>query len=103
VFTYATEWLTEALKRYDDYYDQHQVKAVDILEQLAVSLIGNNRVADAEKVIEKVLRMNAKSHVKAFLKVQSLDWKKVQDAPMASNRKHCHSVHYLSNAFTCPI
>lgn len=107
VYSRAIEWLTESMKRFDEYYDQHQVRAVDILEELALSFIGNNQVQEAEKVIEKVSRMNSNSHVvKGFKeKEKNIDSK---DKHLRRNnlegQKLCHSIHFLSaNMFTCPI
>lgn len=101
VYSFAVEWLTEAIKRYDEYYDQHQVKAVDILEELAKSLIGNNQIAEAEKVVKKVLRMNGKSEVARFFKASD----NLMEKRMEMEReKLCHSDQYLrSSIFTCPI
>jgi uncharacterized Zn finger protein len=101
VYSFAVEWLTEAMKRYDDYYDQHQVRAIDILEELAKSLIGNNQIAEAEKVVKKVLRMNAKSEIARFFKASD----NLMDKRMEIEKeKLCHSDQYLrSNIFTCPI
>jgi hypothetical protein len=89
------------LKRYDDYYDQHQVRAVDILEELAKSLIGNNQIAEAEKIVKKVLRMNSKSDIARFFKPNDdLLVKRME----IEKEKLCHSDQYLkSNIFTCPI
>lgn len=109
VYSSAIEWLTEALRRYDEYYDQHQVKAVDILEELALSFIGNNQINEAGKVVEKVSRINAGSHVVKFFKAHSkVDSKKKIFPSKVGNsverKKLCHSIHFLSsNIFTCPI
>lgn len=85
------------MKRYDDYYDQHQVRAVDILEELAKSLIGNNQIVEAEKVVKKVLRMNAKSELARFFQAGD-------DLTVKQKKKLCHSEQYLkSTIFTCPI
>ena len=89
------------MKRYDEYYDQHQVKAVDILEELAKSLIGNNQIAEAEKVVKKVLRMNAKSELARFLHA---DDNLLIRGLEVEREKLCHSDQYLrSSIFTCPI
>lgn len=109
VYSSAVEWLTEAMKRYDEYYDQHQVKAVDILEELALSFIGNNQIKDAEKVVEKVSRMKADSHVVEYFKAHSkVESKRKSFSSKTVNsverKKLCHSIHFLSsNIFTCPI
>ncbi|CRK95265.1 CLUMA_CG008663, isoform A, partial [Clunio marinus] len=107
VYSSATEWLTEAMKRYDEYYDQHQVKAVDILEELALSFIGNNRLKDAEGIVEKVSRMNSKSHVvELFFKyADRLDSLKDEKLPTDIDTEElCHPIHFFkSNIFTCPI
>lgn len=90
------------MKRYDDYYDQHQVRAVDILEELAKSLIGNNQIAEAEKVVKKVLRMNAKSELAGFLQASDKLMERRNDL-IAEKKKLCHSDQYLrSTIFTCP-
>lgn len=98
----AIEWLTEAMKRYDEYYDQHMIKAVEILEELALSFIGSNQIDEARKVVEKVSRMNADSHVVKFFKSTKLhDSMKVDDK--LDPQKLCHSIHFLrSNILTCP-
>lgn len=109
-FSTAVEWLTEAMKRFDEYYDQHQVRAVDILEQLALSLMGSNRIQEAEKIIEKVSRMNSNSHVVKFFKegdrnvgTESKKLETKMDVK-AQHQKLCHTDHVLSsNMFTCPI
>lgn len=108
-YSTAVEWLTEAMKRFDEYYDQHQVQAVDILEQLALSLMGSNRNQEAEKIIEKVSRMNSDSHVVKFFKesdqnvgstLKNLDTK--MDIK-AVHQKLCHTTVLSSSMFTCPI
>lgn len=102
----AIEWLTEAMKRYDEYYDQHQVKALDILEELALSFIGNQQFREAEKVVEKILRMNANSHVISLLKSNEklLREKRIKGQAGKRKQKRCHLIHFLSsNIFTCPI
>lgn len=107
----AVEWLTEAMKRFDEYYDQHQVRAVDILEQLALSLMGSNRMHEAEKIVDKVSRMNSDSRVVKMFKdddrnvgttSKSLETKM---GVRAAHQKLCHTrSHVLSSSmFTCPI
>lgn len=91
------------MKRYDEYYDHHQVKAVEILEELALSFIGSNQVEEARKVVEKVSRMNADSQVVKLFKSN----RKLHDSTMVDDKldpqKLCHSIHFLrSNIFTCP-
>lgn len=89
------------MKRFDDYYDQHQVRAVDILEELAKSLIGNNQIAEAEEVVKKVLRMNGKSELARLFKTGDNMMEKRMEM---EREKLCHSDQYLrSNIFTCPI
>lgn len=95
------------MKRYDDYYDLHQVRAVDILEELAKSLIGNNQIAEAEKIVKKVLRMNAKSELAGFLQAGDNMLGKGNDlmegVGEVEKKKLCHSDQYLrSTIFTCP-
>lgn len=87
------------MKRYDDYYDQHQVRAVDIMEELAKGLIGNNQITEAEEVVKKVLRMNAKSEI-ARLFTASDNNLRVE----IRREKLCYPEQYLkSSIFTCPI
>lgn len=118
VYSSAIEWLTEAMKRYDEYYDQHQVKAVEILEELALSFLGNNQIQEAEKIVEKVSRMNANSHVVKFFKsnetpvdskyktspTEKSSSKKAENKVESKTKKMlCHSSQFLrSNIFTCP-
>lgn len=118
VYSTATEWLTEAMRRYDDYYDQHQVKAVEILEELALSFLGNNQIQEAKKIVEKVSRINANSHIVRFFKSNETPvelqhkispTKKSSSAKAKNNqfeeekKKLCHSSQFLSsNIFTCP-
>lgn len=107
VYSTAIKWLTEALKRYDEYYDQHQVKAIEILEELVLSFMGNNQVQEAKKVVEKVSRMNSKSHVLKFFKRAETTTKEKKNPKVDGKferQKRCHSSHLLSsNKFTCPI
>lgn len=110
-FSTAVEWLTEAMKRFDEYYDQHQVRAVDILEQLALSLMGSNRMHEAGKIIEKVSRMNSDSHVVKMFKDDDRNagaTSKSHETKMdvkAAHQKLCHTRSHVlsSNMFTCPI
>lgn len=117
VYSTATEWLTEAMKRYDDYYDQHQVKAVEILEELALSFLGNNQIQEAKKIVEKVTRMNANSHIVGFFKsnetpvelqhrispTKKSSSAKAENKVEEEKKKLCHSSQFLSsNIFTCP-
>jgi hypothetical protein len=103
VYSLAIEWLTEAMKRYDDYYDQHQLKAIDILEELATSFIGNKQIVEAEQVVEKILRMNANSRVIRILRTSQRQKRSPPEAGTQS-KKFCHLNHFLgSGIFTCPI
>lgn len=109
VHSSAIEWLTEALGRYDEYYDQHQVNLVEILEELALSFMGNNQIEEAEKVVQKVSRMNAKSRiVKMFKSNDTLVDLSKKNFPskiddVIEENKHCYSIHFLNtNIFTCP-
>lgn len=96
------------MKRYDEYYDQHQVKAVDILEELALSFLGNNQIQEAEKIVEKVSRMNATSNIVKLFKLnerpESIKRKRATTRTEA-RQELCHSkVHFLkSSVITCPI
>lgn len=99
------------MKRYDEYYDQHQVKAVEILEELALSFLGNDQIQEAEKVVEKVSRMNATSHVVKFFKsfrqlhdVKTKRFPRRHDEKIAAQKLCYLNIHSLSsNMFTCPI
>lgn len=103
-YSLAVEWQTEALKRYDDYYDHHQVKAVDILEELAICFIGNNQTQEAENVVQKLSRMNANSLVvKAFKSPVNSLQENVHHPHKAERPKLCHPIHFLGpNSLTCP-
>lgn len=99
------------MKRFDEYYDQHQVRAVDILEQLALSLMGSNRMHEAKKVVEKVSRMNSDSRVVKMFKddnrnvgTASKNLESKMDVK-AAHQKLCHTRSHVlsSNMFTCPI
>lgn len=59
----ASEWLKEALKHYNEYYDLHQVDAIKILEELAISLSNNNEEHQANDIIGKILRMDSKNQI----------------------------------------
>lgn len=110
VYSTATEWLTEAMKRYDEYYDQHQVKALDILEELALSFIGNNQIQEAKKIVDKVSRMDAESHIVKYFKAherpQKVKAEKFLSKGNNQNDKEnlCHlSFHFVDkNTFSCP-
>lgn len=95
------------MKRYDDYYDQHQLKAIEILEELALSFMGNNQISEAERIVEKISRMNANSHVIRILRTNQREKRSPLEAipkSKASKKKFCHLNHFLSsNIFTCPI
>jgi hypothetical protein len=70
------------------------------LEELAKSLIGNNQIAEAEKVVKKVLRMNAKSELAGFLQAGDNLMERGMDV---EKKKLCHSDQYLKTSiFTCP-
>lgn len=87
------------MKRFDDYYDQHQVRAVDILEELAKGLIGNNKITEAEKIVKKVLRMNSKSKIARLFKANDNNLR-----VEIKREKLCYSDQFLKfNIFTCPI
>lgn len=105
-YSLAVEWQTEALKRYDDYYDwHHQVKAVEILEELAISFIGNHQNHEAEKVVEKLSRMNSDSLVvKAFKSpVNSLEKNVLLPKVQRQKLCHHHPIYYFGpNSLTCP-
>jgi hypothetical protein len=94
------------LKRYDEYYDLHQVSAVQILEEIAKSFIGSNRIEEAKKVVEKVLRMNASSEVGKLLKKSTflntaIDTNNTQ---LIRSQRSCHSRHFLlHNIFSCSV
>lgn len=107
VFSLAVEWLTESMKRYDDYYDQHQLDEVEILEELAKSFIGNNQIYDAERVIEKILRMNSKSQVHKLLKMSKDESDSRSNATAKSLLRlegSCLPRHFLlHNIFECSI
>jgi hypothetical protein len=111
VFSSATEWLTEAMKRYDEYYDMHQVKAVEILEQLVLSFIGNNQIQEAEKVVEKISRMDASSQVIKLVRAHgnSLNiGRQEEKLSLLEQERKCKNIcfvnHFLnSNVFTCPV
>jgi len=109
VYSSAIEWLTEALGRYDEYYDQHQVNPVEILEELALSFMGNNQIEEAEKIVEKISRMNANSRiVKLFKSNDTLVDLSKKNFPskiddVSEGKKHCYLIHFLNtNIFTCP-
>lgn len=109
VYSLAIEWLTEATKRFDEYYDQHQVNAVDILEEIARSFVGSNRMEEAEKVVEKVLRMNASSEVGKLLKNSAKSTilnvvDSTNNTLVVKTQRFCHSRHFLLyNIFSCSI
>lgn len=109
VYPSATEWLTEAMKRYDEYYDQHQVKAIDILEELAISFIGNNQIQEAQRVVDKVSRMNAESRVvkyfNSYRRPRGMQAESFSSSIDEQQKKLCHlDVHLIgSDVFTCPV
>lgn len=105
VFSVAFEWLSESLKRYNEYYDQHQLDEVEILEELAQSFIGNNQIYEAERIIEKILRMNSKSQVQKLLKMNksSEHLRRRSNTTMKIDR-FCLPRHFLlHNIFSCSI
>lgn len=98
------------MKRYDDYYDQHQVKALDILEELALSFIGSNQIQEAKKIVDKVSRMNAESRIVKYFKSherqQSWQAKEFPTSIEKSDKENqCHlSIHLIgSDILKCPI
>ena len=88
------------MKRYDEYYDQHQVKAVEILEELVISFMGNKQLQEAEKIVSKVSRMKSDSHVLEFFKRSRTTTREQDEASQIDGKmeqqKLCHSKHFLS-------
>lgn len=87
------------MKRYDEYYDQHQVKALDILEELAISFIGSNQIQEARKIVDKVSRMNAESRVVKYFKSheRQQSWQ-AEEFPSSDKENQCHlSVHLIGS------
>ncbi|KAL7017221.1 hypothetical protein ACKWTF_010292 [Chironomus riparius] len=63
MYSEAIEWLKEALKHYNEYYDLHQVSAIEILEELAVSFINDNQEQKARDVIGRILRLDSNNKI----------------------------------------
>lgn len=68
MYTQAIEWLNEAFKRYNEYYDLHQVNSIDILEELAISFLNNNQENQAEDIIGRILRIDSNNKIVANIK-----------------------------------
>lgn len=64
----AIEWLREALKHYNEYYDLHQVTPVEVLEELAISLINSNQERQASDIVGKILRIDSNNQITAYIK-----------------------------------
>jgi hypothetical protein len=64
----ASEWLKEASKRFDEYYDLHQVTAIEILEELAISLINSNQERMAKDIVGKILRIDSNNQITTHIK-----------------------------------
>lgn len=94
MYSEAIEWLKEALKHYNEYYDQHQVSAIQILEQLALSFINNNQESKAREVIGKILRIDSNNKI-----LSSMVEKRRTITDL------CRPVEELQSflTFTCPI
>lgn len=64
----AIEWLREALKHYNEYYDLHQVTAIEILEELAISFINSNQERQASDIVGKILRIDSNNQITTYMK-----------------------------------
>lgn len=100
----AVEWLTESIKRYDEYYDQHQIDDVEILEEIAKSFVGNNQIYEAEKIIEKILRMNSRSQIQKLLESSELRRNISSTRNLMRAERFCSPRHFLlHNVFSCSV
>jgi hypothetical protein len=68
LYAEASEWLKEASKRYDEYYDLHQVTAIEILEELAISLINSNQERMAKDIVGKILRIDSNNQITTHIR-----------------------------------
>lgn len=101
IFSFAIEWLSEAMKRYDEYYDQHQVTAIEILEELVIGFIGSNQMLEAEKVVEKLLQIDSNSRVLKILKSSRKTEKLQRKRKIISlvRPNFCHSIQLFTKNY----
>lgn len=95
MYSEAIEWLKEALKHYNEYYDLHQVSSIEILEELAVSFINDNQEQKARDVIGRILRIDSSN--KILLNLKRTKRQTITDL--------CRPVEELLRflTFTCPM
>lgn len=93
------------MKRFDEYYDQHQIDEVVILEEIAKSFIGNNQISEAGKTVEKILRMNSKSQIQKLLKSSEFARQNnISTTNLVRIERFCLPQHFLlHNIFSCSI
>lgn len=99
----AIEWLKEALKHHNEYYDLHQVNVIEILEQLALSLALSNQERHANDVIAKILRMDSNNQILSYIRQNKGDNRIKQSGSTLSDL--CRPVEELLSflTFTCPM
>lgn len=108
-YSYAIEWLTEALRRFDDYYDMHETNVVDIMETLTIAYMKNNQHDEADKVIERIFRINShnlfvKNHKFNAQQLSERFQKPKNNISIPASNDICYSSQILSiNINTCPI
>lgn len=99
-FSNAIEWLREALKQHNEYYDIHQVTPIEILEELAISLINSNQHRQASDIVGRILRIDSNNQITAYIK-----HKRSAEATMTTTLVDlCPRTQLLSFlTATCPI
>jgi tetratricopeptide (TPR) repeat protein len=95
----AIVWLKQALKSYNEYYDLHQVRKIEILQELAISFLNSNQMHYANDIISKILRMDSNNQIVSYIKRER------RRRGRSTLSDLCHPVDELLNliTYTCPI
>lgn len=95
MYSEAIEWLKEALKHYNEYYDLHQVSAIEILEELVVSFINDNQEQKARDVIGRILSLDSNNKISS----------NIERPKRQTITELCRPVEELLSflTFTCPM
>lgn len=100
----ASEWLREASKRFNEYYDLHQVTAVEILEELAISLINSNQERMAKGIVGKILRIDSNNQITTHIKQRRRSRSAATATLSTTLVDLCRPIQLLSFlTSTCPI
>lgn len=97
----ASDWLKEASRRYNEYYDLHQITSVEILEQLAISFINLNQERQASDVVGRILRIDSNNQITAYMKHKRRTNAVAMTTTFIDLCRPAQLLSFLT--FTCPI